>query len=66
MERQNKEAERGKKSYESFMKKDVFTNPRFVRETVSGKLGTHSIRKFATTFCRASGSSKDDIDYKAQ
>ena len=64
MERQNKESQRGKKVYASFLKRNVFKNPRFVSETASGKLGTHSIRKFATTFCRASGNSKDDTDYR--
>ena len=66
LERQNKETEQGKTAYASFLKRNVFTNSRFVLETASGKLGTHSIKKFATTFCRAGGSSKDDTNYRAQ
>ena len=66
LERQNKETEQGKTAYASFLKRNVFTNPSFVPKTASGKLGTHSIRKFATTFCKASGGSKDDTDYRAR
>ena len=67
MKQQDKEIEYRKKSYASFMKKYVFTNPRFVRETASVKPGTHLIRKFATTFLyRANGGSMDDTDYRAR
>ena len=41
--------------------KEVFNQPEFVME--GGPLGTHSIRKFASTFCRRNGCTKDDKDY---
>ena len=40
--------------------KEVFNQPEFV--TDDGPLGTHSFRKFASTFCRRNGCSKDKKD----
>ena len=62
-----KETERGKKQYSDYFKKYVVDNPLFVKDhEEDGKIGTHSIRKFATTFCRQSGVSKYDTDYRAR
>ena len=40
--------------------KEVFNQPKFV--TDDGPLGIHSFRKFASTFCRRNGCSKDEKD----
>ena len=61
-----KETQRGKAAYASFMKRNAFMSPNFVRDHDSGNLGTHSVRKFATTFCRSCGGTKDDTDYRAR
>jgi hypothetical protein len=47
--------------------KMVIHDPDFgVVELTIGKKGTHSIRKFATTFARRNGCSKDDVDLRAR
>ena len=64
----DKEVAKGKKNYAGFLKKHVFESDvpgAFLRETVEGRLGTHSIRKFATTYARQCGGSRDDVDYRA-
>jgi hypothetical protein len=44
--------------------KQVFDRPEVV--TDDGPLGTHSFRKFASTFCRRNGCSKDEKDLRGQ
>lgn len=44
--------------------KDVFNQPEFL--TDDGPLGTHSFRKFASTFCRRNGCSKDEKDHRGR
>lgn len=63
---QDAECERWKSSYAKFFKTNVLLNPQFVKDREEGCLGTHSIRKCATTFCRQNGVSKDDTDYRAR
>jgi len=41
---------------------DEFTTS--ITEYVDGPLGSHSIRKYATTFARRSGSMQNDVDYR--
>ena len=42
-------------------------NPQFDRDNqIQGKLGTHSILKCVTTFCRSRGETKDGMDYSAK
>jgi hypothetical protein len=44
--------------------KEVFNQAEFVAD--HGPLGTHSFRKFAATFCRRNGCSKDDKDCRGR
>jgi hypothetical protein len=44
--------------------KEVFNRPEVV--TNDGLLGTHSFRKFASTFCRRNGCSKDEKDLRGR
>jgi hypothetical protein len=46
--------------------KSALDSNAFTPSTASGKLGSHSIRKFAVTTCRMNGVPKDDIDYRAR
>ena len=55
-----------KDKYFKAMKEGVIENPNFRRHAMKGKLGTHSVRKFATSMCRRSGVSKDNTDYRAR
>ena len=38
----------------------------FLRDTVEGRFGPHSIRKFATTYARQCGGTRDDDDCRAR
>ena len=63
-----KEITKGKNQYATFLKKHVFESDvdgTFVRDTFEGRLGTHSIRKFATTYARQCGETRDNVDYRA-
>ena len=62
---QNKDASQIRSAFGRFLKKAALNNEEFSRE-VSGNLGTHSIRKIATTVVRQRGCSKDDADYRAR
>lgn len=42
----------------------MFNQPEFL--TDDGPLGTHSFRKFASTFCRRNGCSKDEKDHRGR
>ena len=47
--------------------KTVLSRPEFTNiELVTGKKGTHSMRKFATTFARRNGCNKDNVDLRAR
>ena len=47
--------------------KNVLSRPEFTNiELVTGKKGTHSMRKFATTFARRNGCVKDNVDLRAR
>ena len=64
-----KEISKGKNQYAGFLKRHVFESNvpgAFVRDAVAGRLGTHSIRKFATTYARQCGGTRDDVDYRAR
>jgi len=40
---------------------DIFNRPGFCE---AGNLGSHSVRKFGSTFCRKKGTSKDEKDLR--
>ena len=64
---QDKEAKKCKSAYTRAMTKGVFDNPTFTRtDTIPGKLGTHSIKKFGTTQARSGGAHRDEVDYRAR
>ena len=67
LETQERECTAGKNSYSAAVKW-VIESDQFVRigRNQNDKLGTHSIRKYATTMCRDNGASTDDIDYRAR
>jgi len=54
-----------KSNAQSVLKKDVIRNPACRGASPKGKLGSHSNRKFGTTYPRRSGCSKDETDYRA-
>ena len=45
--------------------KGVYTGADFIPEK-DGPLGSHSVRKFASTWCRRSGASKEEKDYRGR
>jgi hypothetical protein len=51
-----------KKKASDFVRDNVFRSDEFVLALSAGKLGTHSIRKFASTRARRNGASRDDVD----
>ena len=51
-----------KKKASDFARDNVFKNYEFVPALSTGKLGTHSFRKFASTKARRNGASQDDVD----
>ena len=64
-----KEISKGKNQYAAFLKKHVFESDverAFARDTVEGRPGTHSIRKFATTYARQRGGTRDDVDCRTR
>jgi hypothetical protein len=64
LEDQDKEAVRCKAKYSACfircIQSDAFTM------SAKGNLGTHSVKKYATTMCRRGGATKDDCDYRAR
>jgi len=62
---QDKETTRCKTLYARTLKA-VLDDINFERSPMSGKLGTHSIRKYSATVARKSGVSKDNLDYRAR
>ena len=48
------------------MKNKVYQKLRPILSTLGGGVGTHSVRKFASTFTRNNGVSKDDKDYRGR
>ena len=63
---QDKEAVRGKELYRAAIKRALATTAFKSTNTVEGNLGSHSIRKLATSEVRRRGVPKDDIDYRAR
>ena len=53
------------KSVASQKLKEMFESDDFVKES-EGELGSHSTRKFAATFARRNGCSKDDVDARGR
>jgi len=53
------------RSARKFFENDIFSSPQFVK-TKPGNLGSHSVKKRATTRARASGCKKDHVDYRAR
>jgi hypothetical protein len=51
-----------KKKASDFVQDNVFRSDEFVPALSAGKLGTHSIWKFASTRARRNGASRDDVD----
>ena len=62
---QDKDAINIKNQFSRFLGKAVLSNVEFNQE-VAGNLGTHSIRKIATTVVRQRGCTKDDADYRGR
>ena len=55
------------KAHASYELNKIFKRDDFNRDSDAGSnIGTHSMRKFATTRARSSGCSKDDTDYRAR
>ncbi len=46
--------------------KAIFTHNDFSANNPGGNLGTHSLRKFASTWARRNGASKDEKDYRGR
>ena len=65
LEEQNDEAILCKNAYQNTVKQALL-KPAFTRSVETGKLGSHSIKKYASTKCRRGGASKDDLDYRAR
>jgi len=65
-EEQDKEARIGNSKYRAAIKRIVECNTFKSTNTVPGILGSHSIRKLATSEIRRRGVPKDDIDYRAR
>ena len=64
-----KEIIREQIQYAAFLKKNIFksdVNGAFMRETGEGRLATHYIRKFAATYARQCGGTRDDANYRAR
>ena len=55
--------ERSKEMIQMHLRKNIFAREAFMD---SGKLGTHSVRKFASTDCRNKGASRDEKDYRGR
>lgn len=55
-----------KKKASDFVRDNVFKSDEFVPALSTGKLGTHSFRKFASTRARRNGASRDDTDSRAR
>jgi hypothetical protein len=51
-----------KKKASDFVHDKVFRNEEFVPALPTGRLGTHSFRKFPSTRARRNGCSHDDVD----
>jgi hypothetical protein len=51
-----------KKKASDFVRDNVFRSDEFVPALSAGKLGTHSIQKFASTRARRNGASQHDVD----
>jgi hypothetical protein len=50
---------------QTFWREDVLCHPNF-HKVKAGNLGSHSVKKRATTRARASGCKKDNVDYRAR
>jgi len=66
IEDQDNEALNCKQNYTNAIREGILQNDSFVRSAQSGNLGSHSVKKYATTVCRRGGVGKDDIDYRAR
>ena len=65
MEEQNKEAVTAKNNYAAAIRKALHTET-LKHTMLTSNLGSHSIRKLATSDARRRGVSKDDVDYRAR
>lgn len=65
VELQEKEADACKAAYGRYMTKAVVKNDAFTKQA-PGQVGTHSVKKIATTTCRQRGARTDDTDYRAR
>ena len=65
-EQQNEEAVKGNMRYRAAIKRALNTDTFKSTNTVQGNLGSHSIRKLATSEVRRRGVPKDDVDYRAR
>jgi hypothetical protein len=66
LEEQDKEAKRCKTNYSASFTRAVRGDVFAATSGAVGNLGTHSIKKYATTMCRRGGATKDDCDYRAR
>lgn len=57
--------QRAKETAMNYMR-EIFNNNEFNSDADAGPLGTHSLRKFASTWARRNGASKDEKDYRGR
>ena len=55
--------DKAKDTVQNIYRKDIFDRPEFAE---TGKLGSHSVRKYAATECRNKGSTKDERDLRGR
>ena len=66
-DRGGREVRRLKSRYQSLLTKFVFRHPLVKPLKKKGKsYGTHSVRKYAASYARSNGCSKDDINYRGR